>query len=201
MRTTRGLVRSRLCRSPPQDRHAARCRLSQTEQRTAGRRYPPRRGRNGPRHQSRRWPPRSKLVRNVRHPGLPTRLVAGLIILKHMHNLSDEVLCARSLENPYYQFFCGELSFCHGLPFDRSSLTHWRLRLGEEPLRWFRRACRCRTRPGHWRRPTSSGWSSTRRFSPKRLPIRPMPGCPTELCRSWSNWRACHCGKGRRQIN
>jgi IS5 family transposase len=62
------------------------------------------------------------------------RLVAGLIILKHMHNLSDEVPCARSLENPYYQFFCGELSFCHGLPFDRSSLTHWRLRLGEEPL-------------------------------------------------------------------
>ena len=71
-------------------------------------------------------------------------MVAGLIILKHMHNLSDEVLCARSLENPYYQFFCGELSFCHGLPFDRSSLTHWRLRLGEEPLRWFRRSCRCR---------------------------------------------------------
>jgi IS5 family transposase len=58
-------------------------------------------------------------------PGLPTRLVAGLFILKHMHNLSDEALCARWLENPYYQFFCGELSFCHKLPFDRSSLTHW----------------------------------------------------------------------------
>jgi IS5 family transposase len=28
-------------------------------------------------------------------PGLPTGLVAGLMILKHMHNLSDEVLCAR----------------------------------------------------------------------------------------------------------
>ena len=67
-------------------------------------------------------------------PGLPTRLVAGLFILKHMHNLSDEVLCARWLENPYYQFFCGELSFCHRLPFDRSSLTHWRQRLGEAPL-------------------------------------------------------------------
>jgi transposase, IS5 family len=67
-------------------------------------------------------------------PGLPTRLVAGLFILKHMHDLSDEVLCARWLENPYYQFFCGELSFCHRLPFDRSSLTHWRQRLGEEEL-------------------------------------------------------------------
>src|SRR6266567_3874822 len=67
-------------------------------------------------------------------PPLPTRLVAGLLILKHMHDLSDEVLCARWLENPYYQFFCGELSFCHRLPFDRSSLTHWRQRLGEEHL-------------------------------------------------------------------
>jgi hypothetical protein len=67
-------------------------------------------------------------------PPLPTRLVAGLFILKHMHSLSDEALCARWLENPYYQFFCGELSFCHRLPFDRSSLTHWRQRLGEEEL-------------------------------------------------------------------
>ncbi|MBS0274112.1 MAG: IS5 family transposase [Proteobacteria bacterium] len=67
-------------------------------------------------------------------PGLPTRLVAGLFILKHMHNLSDEVLCARWLENPYFQFFCGEESFCHKLPFDRSSLTRWRQRLGEEEL-------------------------------------------------------------------
>ena len=67
-------------------------------------------------------------------PGLPTRLVAGLFILKHMHNLSDEALCARWIENPYYQYFCGELSFCHQLPFDRSSMTRWRQRLGEEQL-------------------------------------------------------------------
>jgi transposase, IS5 family len=38
------------------------------------------------------------------------------------------------VENPYYQYFCGELSFCHRLPFDRSSLTHWHQRLGEEQL-------------------------------------------------------------------
>ena len=40
------------------------------------------------------------------HPPLPTRLMAGLSILKHMHNLSDEDLCARWVENPYYQLFC-----------------------------------------------------------------------------------------------
>jgi transposase, IS5 family len=67
-------------------------------------------------------------------PGLPTRLVAGLFILKHMQNLSDEALCARWIENPYYQYFCGELSFCHRLPFDRSSMTRWRQRLGEDQL-------------------------------------------------------------------
>src|SRR3546814_119601 len=67
-------------------------------------------------------------------PPLPTRLVAGLFILKHMHNLSDEVLCARWVENPYYQYFCGEAVFRHELALDRSSLTRWRQRLGEERL-------------------------------------------------------------------
>ena len=41
------------------------------------------------------------------HPPLPTRLMAGLAILKHMHDLSDEVLCDRWVENPYFQYFCG----------------------------------------------------------------------------------------------
>src|SRR5664279_1882002 len=67
-------------------------------------------------------------------PPLPTRLMAGLAILKHMHDLSDEVLCERWVENPYYQLFCGEEFFQHRLVFDRSSLTRWRQRLGEEKL-------------------------------------------------------------------
>jgi IS5 family transposase len=67
-------------------------------------------------------------------PPLPTRLMAGLSILKHMHDLSDEELCARWVENPYYQLFCGEEFFRHKPPFDRSSLTRWRQRMGEEKL-------------------------------------------------------------------
>jgi IS5 family transposase len=67
-------------------------------------------------------------------PPLPTRLMAGLSILKHLHSLSDEVLCARWVENPYYQLFCGEEFFRHWLPVDRSSLTRWRQRMGEERL-------------------------------------------------------------------
>ena len=65
-------------------------------------------------------------------PPLPTRLMAGLAILKHTFDLSDEELCARWIENPYFQYFCGEEFFCHTLPFDRSSMTRWRQRMGEE---------------------------------------------------------------------
>jgi len=67
-------------------------------------------------------------------PPLPTRLMAGLAILKHSYDLSDEMLCERWVENPYYQFFCGEEFFQHRLVFDRSSLTRWRQRMGEERL-------------------------------------------------------------------
>jgi IS5 family transposase len=67
-------------------------------------------------------------------PPLPTRLMAGLAILKYTHDLSDEVLCERWVENPYYQYLCGEEFFQHQLVFDRSSLTRWRQRMGEEKL-------------------------------------------------------------------
>jgi transposase-like protein DUF772 len=38
-------------------------------------------------------------------PLLPTRLMAGLAILKHTYDLSDEALCDRWVENPYFQYF------------------------------------------------------------------------------------------------
>jgi IS5 family transposase len=67
-------------------------------------------------------------------PPLPTRLMAGLAILKHTFDLSDEELSARWVENPYFQYLCGETFFCHELPFDRSSMTRWRQRMGEERI-------------------------------------------------------------------
>ena len=67
-------------------------------------------------------------------PPLPTRLMAGIAILKYMHNLSDETACDRWLENPYFQYFCGEEFFQHRLVFERSSLTRWRSRMGEDKL-------------------------------------------------------------------
>ncbi len=67
-------------------------------------------------------------------PPLRTRLMAGLAILKHTYNLSDEVVCEQWIENPYYQYFCGEEFFQHRLPLDRSSMTNCRNRMGEERL-------------------------------------------------------------------
>jgi transposase, IS5 family len=50
------------------------------------------------------------------HPPLPTRLMAGLAILKSMHDLSDEDLGARWIENPYFQLFCAKSSSSTGRP-------------------------------------------------------------------------------------
>jgi IS5 family transposase len=68
------------------------------------------------------------------HPPPPTRLMAGLAILKHTYDLSDEVLCERWVENPNYRYFCGGKFFQHRLVFDRSAMTRWRNRMGEERL-------------------------------------------------------------------
>ena len=67
-------------------------------------------------------------------PGLPTRLMVGLHLLKHMKGLSDEQVCAQWRENPYFQAFCGETYFQHALPLDRSSMSRWRGRVGPDKL-------------------------------------------------------------------
>ena len=67
-------------------------------------------------------------------PGLPTRLMVGLHLLKHMDGLPDEAVCARCLDSPYVQLFCGEAFFRHALPLDRSSMARWRRRIGAERL-------------------------------------------------------------------
>ena len=71
---------------------------------------------------------------DVGSPGLPTRLMVGLQILKYMHGLSDPEVTAQWIQNPYFQYFCGEVYFQHKAPFDRSSMTRWRQRIGDEKL-------------------------------------------------------------------
>ena len=50
---------------------------------------------------------------------MPTRLMAGLHIIKYMDDLSDEEVCRRFVETPCYQYFCGAAFFRHDLPLDR----------------------------------------------------------------------------------
>jgi IS5 family transposase len=64
-------------------------------------------------------------------PGVPIRLMAGLHYLKHLKGISDEQTVRDWVENPYWQFFCGEEFFQHALPIDPSQMTRWRQRIGD----------------------------------------------------------------------
>ena len=67
----------------------------------------------------------------VGRPGVPIRLMVGLHYLKHAFNLSDEVVVAQCVENPYWQSFCGEQYFQHTPAIDPSQMTRFRARIGE----------------------------------------------------------------------
>ena len=65
-------------------------------------------------------------------PGIETRFVIGLLLLKHIYGLSDEGVCERWVYDPYFQHFTGEEFFQHEFPHERSDLSHWRKRLGSK---------------------------------------------------------------------
>ena len=65
-------------------------------------------------------------------PGIPIRLMVGITYLSHAYNLSDEEVLKRWVENPYFQYFCGESHFQHKIPMNPSSLSYWRKRIGEQ---------------------------------------------------------------------
>src|SRR5882757_8924102 len=60
-------------------------------------------------------------------PGIETRFMIGLLLLKHIYGLSDEGVCERWVHDPYSQFFTSEEFFQH----ERSDQTTWRKRLGD----------------------------------------------------------------------
>ena len=65
-------------------------------------------------------------------PGIASRFVVGLLLLKHIFGLSDEGVCERWVYDPYFQYFTGEEFFQHEFPHERSDLSHWRKRLGDK---------------------------------------------------------------------
>jgi IS5 family transposase len=65
-------------------------------------------------------------------PSKPIRLIVGLLILKQLYNLSDEKVTEAWVQNPYYQYFTGEIFFSWQLPFAPSDLVHFRHRIGQQ---------------------------------------------------------------------
>lgn len=49
-------------------------------------------------------------------PGKPIRLMCGLLILKHLRNISDESVVEQWSENAYFQYFCGMQEFTPSFP-------------------------------------------------------------------------------------
>ena len=67
-------------------------------------------------------------------PAKPIRLMVGLLILKHLRNLSDESVVEQWSENVYYQYFCGLEEFVSVAPCASSELVHFRKRIGESGM-------------------------------------------------------------------
>lgn len=71
---------------------------------------------------------------NNGRPGIPIRVVVGLLYLKEMYNESDENVVKKFVENPYWQWFCGFQHFQHKFPCDPTVLTRWRKRVGTDGM-------------------------------------------------------------------
>ena len=63
-------------------------------------------------------------------PAKPIRLMVGLLLLKHIRDLSDESIVEQWSENNYYQYFCGLQEFVPKVPCASSELVHFRHRIG-----------------------------------------------------------------------
>ena len=96
-------------------------------------------------------------------------------------------LCARAGWRTPFQYFCGERVFRHALAFDRSSLTRWRRRLGEERLSaLLQESLRVAHETEALATKDLERVAVDTTVQPKRSPIRPTPGSPTRRSRSSS---------------
>lgn len=72
------------------------------------------------------------LYSHTGQPGVPIRMMVGLLLLKRIYDLGDETVMEQWLQNPYFQYFCGESEFQWKYPCDPSDLVHFRKRIGKE---------------------------------------------------------------------
>ena len=71
---------------------------------------------------------------NNGRPAKPIRRMVGLLILKHMRDVSDEGLVEQWQENIYYQYFCGEQEIQTCAPCTPTELIEFRKRIGESGM-------------------------------------------------------------------
>ncbi|MCI0501599.1 MAG: transposase [Epsilonproteobacteria bacterium] len=71
-------------------------------------------------------------VSNNGRPGKPIRVMAGLLLLKQLDNLSDEEVVLAWKRNPYYQYFCGFKEFQVGYPCHSTELVKFRAKIGKD---------------------------------------------------------------------
>lgn len=77
----------------------------------------------------------AKFYSDKGRPAHPIRLMASLLILKAIYDLSDEVLVEEHWEmNAYFQYFGGAAVQSWGQPCAASDLVHFRQRIGEEGI-------------------------------------------------------------------
>ncbi len=64
-------------------------------------------------------------------PAVSTRLMVSWHYLKYTYHLSDDDVVTGWVENPYWQYLSGMKFFEHAPPINPSSMTRWRIRIGE----------------------------------------------------------------------
>jgi len=64
----------------------------------------------------------SDLFSDNGRPGTETRFMIGLLLMKHIHGLSDEAVRACWVHDPYFQYFTGEEFSQHAFPHERSGI-------------------------------------------------------------------------------
>ena len=70
-------------------------------------------------------------------PPKPIRLMAGLLLLKQLENLSDEDIVLQYKRNPYFQYFCGSRDYEPKKPCHPTELVKFRNRIGKEGFEYI----------------------------------------------------------------
>ncbi len=129
-------------------------------------------------------------------PGIATRFVIGLLLLKHIYGLSDEGVCERWVYDPYFQHFTGEEFFQHEFPHERSDLSHWRKRLGSKLELLLAESLRVAHAAGALRTRDIKRVTVEPRSSPRQSRSRQTPSCCMRRSRDSIGWptnAGCNC--------